>query len=229
MVLHTTITVRPPEYLNIPESKVALNIGEITAVEGSKLSFNLETSSPLKKGTFGPTEISGELVKENEFQSINGPLKITGVEASFGPIITGHTPFSIPFSWIDEFDLIGGESFKIRVDAVKDAPPVAYLQGLDRQKAIVPKEVLDFEILGEDDFESEKLGSSGAVTAPIQAKNRRPAAKSSLLKAGRKSIASANPLHFHLLPSGSLRNDLFCALSWKTIFQKEVGFIRNPL
>lgn len=158
VVLHTTVTVKPPAYLNIPESKVALNIGEITAVEGSKLTFNLETSSPLKKGTFGPTEISGELLKSEEFESINGPLKITGVEASFGPIDAGNTAFSIPFSWIDEFNLIGGESFKIRVDAVKDAPPVAYLQGLDRQKAIVPKEVLDFEILGEDDFGIRKAG-----------------------------------------------------------------------
>jgi hypothetical protein len=158
VVLHTTVTVKPPAYLNIPESKVALNIGEITAVEGSKLTFKLETSSPLKKGAFGPTEISGELFKEKEFLSINGPLEISGVEAGFGPIDAGATPFSIPFSWIDEFDLAGGESFKIRVDAVKDAPPVAYLQGLDRQKAIVPKEVLDFEILGEDDFGIRKAG-----------------------------------------------------------------------
>ena len=158
VVLHTTVTVKPPEYLQIPESKVALNIGEISAVEGSQLTFSLETSSPLKKGAFGPTEISGELVKADGFQPIDGQLKISGVEASFGPIDTGNTPFSIPFTWFDEFGLVGGESFKIRVDAVKDAPPVAYIQGLDRDKAIIAKETLSFEILGEDDFGIKKAG-----------------------------------------------------------------------
>jgi hypothetical protein len=158
VVLHTTVTVKPPEYLNIPESKVALKIGEISAVEGSKLTFNMETSSPLKKGAFGPTEISGELVSFEGFQSADGALKISDVEASFGPIDAGHIPFSIPFSWIDEFGLVGGQGFKIRVDAVKDEPPVAYIQGLDRQKAILAEETLDFEILGEDDFGIKKAG-----------------------------------------------------------------------
>ncbi len=158
VVLRTTVTVKPPAYLNIPESKVALNIGEISAVEGSKLTFNMETSSPLRKGNFGPTEVSGELVKAEDFNPIEGALSISHVEASFGPIDAGITPFSIPFSWIDEFGLVGGESFKIRVDAVKDDPPTAYIQGLDKQKAILPEEVLDFEILGEDDFGIKKAG-----------------------------------------------------------------------
>jgi len=129
VVLHTTVTVNPPEYLQIPESKVALNIGEISAVEGSKLSFDLETSSPLKKASFGPTEISGELVQSQGFVSAQGSMKITDVKSSFGPIDAGSTPFSIPFSWIDEFG-----------------------------KAILPTETLDFEILGEDDFGIRKAG-----------------------------------------------------------------------
>ncbi|MFN4874394.1 MAG: hypothetical protein ACK5JP_11335 [Akkermansiaceae bacterium] len=158
VVLHTTVTVNPPEYLQIPESKVALNIGEISAVEGSKLSFDLETSSPLKKASFGPTEISGELVQSQGFVSAQGSMKISDVKSSFGPIDAGSTPFSIPFSWIDEFGLVGGQGFKIRVDAVKDQPPVAYIQGLDKQKAILPTETLDFEILGEDDFGIRKAG-----------------------------------------------------------------------
>lgn len=158
VVLHSTVTVKPPEYLQIPESKVALNIGEISAVEGSQLTFSLVTSSPLKKGAFGPTEISGELVNAEGFQSIDGQLKISDVEASFGPIEAGNTPFSIPFRWFDEFGLVGGESFKIRVDAVKDAPPAAYIQGLDREKAMIAKETLSFEIIGEDDFGIKKAG-----------------------------------------------------------------------
>lgn len=171
IVTRTTVTVQPPDYLNIPESKADLVTGEITAVEGSKLTFMMETSSPLKSGTFGPTSISGELVQAGDFLSVDGSLKISGLMAGFGPIDAGHVPFSIPFSWMDEFNLTGGQGYKIRVDAVKDVPPVAYIQGLDRQKAILPEEVLDFEIVAEDDFGIKKAGIewSGAGTLPGEA------------------------------------------------------------
>jgi hypothetical protein len=171
VVVSTTVTVKPPDYLNIPESKADLNIGEISAVEGSKLTFTMETSSPLKSGNYGPTSLSGELVQSNDFKPLAGSLKINGLLAQFGPIDAGSVPFSVPFAWIDEFNLAGGEGYKIRVDAVKDAPPAAYIQGLDRQKAILPEEVLDFEILAEDDFGIKKAGIewSGVGTLPGEA------------------------------------------------------------
>lgn len=205
VVLHTTVTVKPPEYLQIPESKVALNIGEISAVEGSKLTFNMETSSPLKKGAFGPTEISGELVQSEGFKSVDGTLKISDVEASFGPIEAGSTPFSIPFTWIDEFGLVGGKGFKIRVDAVKDAPPVAYIQGLDKQKAILPEETLEFEILGEDDYGIRKAGIEWGSYGTLP--GEKPAAAGEIIKSNGgpeveriNEATSFSPAAFNITP-----------------------------
>lgn len=133
-------------------------------------------------------------------------MKISDVESSFGPIDAGSTPFSIPFSWIDEFGLVGGQGFKIRVDAVKDQPPVAYIRGLDRQKAILPEETLDFEIWARTISGSEKQGSNGVVTARFRAKNHWPQVRSSNRTVDRKWSASPKPPHFRPQPSISRRN-----------------------
>lgn len=168
VVVRTSVKVKPPDYLNIPEREKELTISEISAVEGSKLIFTMETSSPLKSGSFGPTAVSGEMVESGDFKPLSGSLIVNGLNAAFGPIDAGNIPFSVPFTWIDEFNLSGGERYKIRVDAVKDAAPTAYIQGLDRQKAILPEEVLDFEILAEDDFGIKRAGIewSGVGTLP---------------------------------------------------------------
>lgn len=158
VVTRTMVTVKSPDYMRIPERTVELKIGEISAVEGSELQFRLETSRPIASGTYGPTEISGEMIQSENFKSTKGDLKISGISSSLDPLVVGNLPFSLPFSWIDEFGLKGGDNFKIRIDAVRDAPPVAYTQGIDRQKAILPEEVLDFDILCEDDFGLKNTG-----------------------------------------------------------------------
>lgn len=170
-VTGTKVLVKTPDYMEIPAREVDLAIGEISVVEGSELIFTLETSRPLKEGTFGPTEISGELVEQGGFEYMQGLLEVSGRNARVGPIVAGTVPFSIPFSWKDEFGLAGGNNFKLRVDAVKDAPPAAYTQGLDKQKAILPEEVLDFDVLCEDDFGLKVAGIewSGVGTLPGEA------------------------------------------------------------
>lgn len=158
VVTGTRVTVKTPDYMRIPDRVIDLTIGEISAVEGSELTFNLETSRPLAVGTFGPSEISGEISQQEKFEPVEGPLEISGRNVEIGPLKAGTVPFNIPFSWSDEFGLAGGQDFKLRVDAVKDAPPVAYTQGLERQKAILPEEVIDLDILCEDDFGLRNAG-----------------------------------------------------------------------
>ncbi|MFK7851660.1 MAG: hypothetical protein AB8D78_11845 [Akkermansiaceae bacterium] len=157
-VTDVRVVVKSPAYMEIPEREIALSIGEVSAVEGSELTFLLDTSRPLTGGSFGPTEVSGEMAQDESFESTSGELSLSGRTATVGPIMAGTVPFSLPFKWVDEFGLEGGEDFKLRVDAVADAPPAAYTQGLDRQNAILPEEVLDFEILCEDDFGLKQVG-----------------------------------------------------------------------
>lgn len=163
VVLATRVHVKSPAYMDIPERSVDLGTGEISAVEGSELIFEMETSRPLSSGSYGPTAISGAIQEGTgslsaDFQASQGNLSLSGTTARAGTVEVGLIPFEIPFGWKDEFGLAGGNGYKLRVDAVRDTEPVAYTQGLERQKAILPEETMDFEILCEDDFGIKQTG-----------------------------------------------------------------------
>ena len=170
----TTESVRailtPPTYLGIPERTIDLNTGVLSAVEGSKARIELSMNRPLASGTFGPTRsVSVEPGKDAPgFQPIHGPLEIAGKTASTQALEVGEVPFEIPFTWTDRLGLAGEAGFRLRVDALKDAAPTCYLQGIDRQKVMLPEETVDFEVLAEDDFGVKCTGIewTGQFTRP---------------------------------------------------------------
>eukprot|EP00903_Cladosiphon_okamuranus_P004037 g4035.t1 len=154
----TRVYVDFPAYMQLPKREIELTAGEIGAVAGTRLVFEMNMSRPVRAGEYGPTIVSGELGQKGKFKEASGELKVSGRKITTAPLEVDAVPFEIPFAWKDEFGLSGGDDFKLRVDAVKDTPPVAYTQGIDRQIAILPEEVLDFEILCEDDFGLKRVG-----------------------------------------------------------------------
>lgn len=172
--VHAVVTA--PAYLGIPERTVDLNSGVVTALEGSKLRFELDMNRPLAKGSFGPTrgiaseEIPGKAPAP--YEPIEGSLEVSGETARTPEIAVGDVAFEVPFSWEDQLGLAGDGGFRLRVDAVKDAVPAAYLQGIDRQKVMLPEETLDFEVLAEDDFGVKTVGLewSGEFSRPTDEK-----------------------------------------------------------
>lgn len=163
-------TITPPAYLGIPERTIDLNTGVLTAVEGSKVRIELAMTRPLGFGTFGPTRrLSTEESSEvPDHTPMNGALELSGKFAKTPPLDIGESSFEVPFSWKDKLGLAGEPGFRIRVDAMKDAAPSCYLQGIDRQKVILPDETVDFEILAEDDFGVKASGIEwvGQFTRP---------------------------------------------------------------
>lgn len=158
-VLSTRALVASPDYMNLPERTMELTTGELSLVEGSRLTFEMDLSRKVRSGAFGPGKPSGETAPESAgFEPMKGELEVSGQKVRTAKIAVGSVPFELPFSWVDEFGLTGGSDHRLRVDAVKDAPPVAYTQGLERQKAILPEESMDFEILCEDDFGLKEVG-----------------------------------------------------------------------
>lgn len=147
-----------PDYMGIPDREIDLTTGELSLVEGSGVVFELDMSRPVRSGKYGPGHVSGVAPAGAVFEPMSGNLAITAEKAHTGKVGVGVVPFEIPFSWVDEFGLAGGSGFRLRVNAVKDSPPVAYTQGIERQKAILPEETLDFEILCEDDFGLKQAG-----------------------------------------------------------------------
>ncbi len=163
--------VMPPVYLGIPERTLDLNSGVVSAVEGSKVRIELAMTRPLSNGTFGPTR--GISVEENatavsSYTPLDGAMEISGSKARTPELLVGELPFEIPFAWTDQLGLTGEAGFRLRVDALKDAPPTCYLQGIDRQKVMLPEETFDFEVLAEDDFGVKASGIewSGQFTRP---------------------------------------------------------------
>ena len=157
-VMSTRAFVVSPAYMNLPDRTLELTTGELSLVEGSQLVFEMDLSRKVRSGAFGPSKASGEDPAEFPFEPMQGALQISGQKVKTAEIMVGHVPFELPFSWVDEFNLTGGSDFRLRVDAVKDMSPVAYTQGIDRQKALLPEESIDFEILCEDDFGLKEVG-----------------------------------------------------------------------
>jgi len=166
-----TATVISPEYLAIAPRTLDLNTGVLSAVEGSKVQITLSANRSLAAGRFGPTHAQSDAVPNGAagtFQASEGELSISGNTAKTPEFLIGTVPFEVPFSWKDELGLAGASGFRVRIDAVRDGPPVSYLQGIDRQKVMLPEETVDFEVLAEDDFGIKQTGIewTGEFTKP---------------------------------------------------------------
>ena len=164
----STALVTFPAYLGIPEKSANLNTGVLSAVEGSKVRIRLTTTRALASATFGPTRSQAIEESAAAYIPLEGPLEISGPVASTPVIEIGAVPFEIPFAWTDTLGLAGESGYRLRVDALKDAAPTCYLQGIDRQKVMLPEETVDFEVLAEDDFRVKQTGIewSGQFTRP---------------------------------------------------------------
>ena len=163
-------SVIPPAYLGIPERTADLNTGVLSTVEGSKVRIELTMTRPLAAATFGPTRGLAEDNDKNAppYEPLEGALVISGKTATTPPLDIGPAAFEIPFGWTDQLGLAGEAGFRLRVDALKDMAPACYLQGLDRQKVMLPEETVDFEVLAEDDFGVKTTGLEwrGEFTRP---------------------------------------------------------------
>jgi hypothetical protein len=91
-----------------------------------------------------------------------------GENARSGEFELGAFSCEIPFSWVDKDGLEGSSGYRLRVDGVEDAPALCYVQGIERQKVILPEESVDFELLAEDDFGVRVAGIEwvGELTRP---------------------------------------------------------------
>ncbi len=166
-----TALVTPPDYLGIPEKTVDLNTGVLSAVEGSKVRIDLTATRQLASASFGPTR--SQVIEEPKqslpaYVPLAGALAISGLTASTPVMEVSTIPFEIPFAWTDKLGLVGEVGFKLRIDALRDAAPTCYLQGIDRQKVMLPEETVDFEVLAEDDFGVKETGIewTGQFTRP---------------------------------------------------------------
>jgi hypothetical protein len=151
--------VIPPAYLEIPERTLDMNTGVLSAVEGSQVRLTLNTNRALAEARFGPTrgsrpadEAADGGAVEDDYEPLEGLLSIDGRAASTPDFTIGKHSIEVPFEWTDELGLDGPPGYRLRIEALADGPPAAYLQGIDRQRVMLPEETVDFEVFTEDDF-----------------------------------------------------------------------------
>jgi hypothetical protein len=203
-----TAVVTSPEYLKIPGKTLDLATGSVSAVEGSRLQFVLKTNRELATATYGPTQSpasEGPQGTTVPYLPISGLLEISGPIAKTPVLAVGALPFEMPFAWTDHFGLTGDSGFKLRVEALKDAAPSCYLQGIDRQKVMLPEETVDFEVLAEDDFGVKQVGIewAGQFTRPTDeppAKGEMKAADGSPEERRLGKPVSFSPVAFGITP-----------------------------
>ena len=162
--------ITPPAYLGHAERTADLNTGVLSTVEGSQVRIELTMTRPLAAATYGPSRELLVAAGQNDHAHtpLAGSLVIAGNSARTPQLNIGAVPFELPFAWTDGLGLAGDAGFRLRVDALPDAVPTCYIQGLDRQKVMLPEETLDFEVLAEDDFGVKTVGLEwqGQFTRP---------------------------------------------------------------
>lgn len=183
--------VRFPDYLHIQPKSYDLRTGVLSVIQGSTVEVMLTTTRPLRESTYGPTIAGPQFSAEDKapappvFQSTQGRLTLHGNQATTPPIAIGATPFQIPFRWTDQLGIQGDSGFRVRIDPLQDQAPTVYLQGVDRQKAILPEETLEFEVFSEDDFGVKECG--------IEWKGELTGARGSSPAKGEMQLATGGP------------------------------------
>ena len=168
-VIEAEAVVRPPAYLGLGERVVDCAAGLVSAVAGSKVSFVLRMDRGLRSGEYGPaSSVSQDADQGESLPSFAGAMIIDGKNLRSGEFEVGPFSYEIPFSWIDEDGLEGAGGYRLRVDGTEDTPALCYVQGIERQKVMLPEESVDFELLAEDDFGVRVAGIEwvGEMTKP---------------------------------------------------------------
>ena len=123
----------------------------------------------LRSGAYGPAQLLGDAGDDGGgLVPYAGGLIMDGENARSGEFELGAFSCEIPFSWVDKDGLEGSSGYRLRVDGVEDAPALCYVQGIERQKVMLPEESVDFELLAEDDFGVRVAGIEwvGELTRP---------------------------------------------------------------
>ncbi len=192
-------TVKYPDYLQQPERKVDLRTGALSTVAGSKVTFHLDLSRAIHSAAMGParppkdgfgraaTEAAAPTDPNAPAPAPVGPLEpaaqvalnASGATITTPEVTVGNRPLDLPFSWTDELGLAGDSGFSVRIESLEDAAPTAYIQGIDRNKVLLAEEIVEFEVLGEDDFGVKEIGIAWEgeftkATDAVPAKGERP-------------------------------------------------------
>ena len=175
-------SIQLPSYLELPERQIDVRSGSLNILTGSTVTLHANASRALAEGTLDVRNLTPLALQEpNNDQSANHdepssapakPLQLKATtrdrRASYPTQLITNTPKEVRLSWKDELGLVGSETFRLRLEPLQDEPPNVYIQGAQRQIAILPEETVEFDVNAQDDFGLRSFGLEwqGEFTKP---------------------------------------------------------------
>ncbi|MGC6581912.1 MAG: hypothetical protein ACON4K_06260 [Akkermansiaceae bacterium] len=200
--------VELPDYLQLEPRLFDIRSGALSALSGSKITLAGSFSRGLARADATVTSLlaeeepletpSSNLSDEQALAPASAlpaayALKVLLDDRSItsAAIELGDHNLEIPFTWTDVKGLDGPAAFQLKIRSIKDQAPTSYLQGIERQVAILAGETLEFEVVGEDDFGLKELGLiwQGEFTKPSA---EEPAQGSLVLETGAPDVTRLN-------------------------------------
>ena len=170
-------SIELPAYLELPERQIDVRSGTLSIVEGSTVTLHANASRNLSSGLIDirelpsldqPESTDEEQTEISEEQPSILKASAQGRRASYPKLAMNKNPRELRLSWTDDLGLAGSETFRLRLEPLADEPPNVYIQGAERQLAILPEETVEFEVTAQDDFGLQTFGLewNGEFTKP---------------------------------------------------------------
>lgn len=172
--------VQFPDYLGMQTERLSLEDGKLTLVEGAKLAVRGETTRPIASASLiaiagaNPPVLPALRIDGTNFTTAAAleaaPLVPPPVDAPPGTPALGSRALGISFTDVE--GLAVKEVFKLTLNTVTDAAPNIYMEGVEREVAILDDEVVDFRVIAGDDFGVKRIGIDWTILpdgAPLAA------------------------------------------------------------
>jgi len=159
-------TIKLPDYLERTESLVKdIRGGVVTMVTGSEVNFVGTATRDIEMAT-----------ADGEALQVNGPEITTAA-------VSVNESRVVEFQWKDTLGLTSKEPLKLKIRSESDQEPTLACRNLKRQRVLMEKDVLTFEVDASDDFGVKTIGMqwSGEVGEDV---NYESAAGDKIVAAG---------------------------------------------
>ncbi|WP_411844610.1 hypothetical protein AAFN60_11120 [Roseibacillus persicicus] len=163
-----------PEYLELPDRQIDVRSGTLAILQGSSVSLHANASRDLASGQLEVRDLpsAAQPAEEESAPEPAQPVKMSanakGRRASYPALDIAENIREVRLSWVDKLGLAGTETFRLRLEPLTDEAPTVYIQGAQRQIAILPEETLEFEVTAQDDYGLKTFGLEwqGEFTKP---------------------------------------------------------------
>ncbi|MDX1953876.1 MAG: hypothetical protein SFY81_17030 [Verrucomicrobiota bacterium] len=140
-----TVDIELPEYLHYPSATQAVSLGNLVALEGSKIRLTGTATRQLASAAMhlpelAPADLS---IRSNEFNTQH--------------IVPGAISSAI-FEWRDSYGLSNAAPWKLNIETQVDAAPQPEIKELPRNVAVLESEVLQMVVQGRDDYGLQSIG-----------------------------------------------------------------------